>query len=725
MSDETSTGRRLLPVIAARSGNLPVQVGMRPVGFVRPLSAAERMDGERDRLFLWTPVAFGSGIAVYFALPREPSLVAVILLCVVAGLAVRHTGFARPTGAIVLGALLAALGLADGTVRARLVAGPVIMERIGPVAVTGRIVSVDSREGGAARLLVAPAELGANLPPPRLLSLWSRGNWAIPQPGTVVSFDAVIMPPPDAAAPGAFDYARQAYFDGIGGVGFIVSAPVPRPSDPPGLIENFLDRVERLRLGIAVRIVGTLPGSPGAVAAALVTGQRGAIPEADQEALRMSGLAHILAISGLHMMLVVGTLFWTVRAALALSPALALTRPIKKWAAIVALAGGAGYLLLSGGSIATQRAFVMAAIMLVAILFDRPAITLRNVAVAAWMVLALTPEALVSASFQMSFAATIALVAAYEAVQMAAARAPDRAAKPLLLFLRRALIGLVFTSLIAGLATGPFAAFHFNRVAVYGLIANVVAMPLVSLVVMPAGLLAVVLMPFGLEAPALGAMGLGIEGVLAVAHHVSGWDGAIRMVPAMPVLGLAAVAAGGLWLSLWRTSWRYLGVPLIIVGMATPWLMPIPDLFVSRDAGMAAVRMDDGGLVFVPRARSQYVAETWLRRVGQPETAQAAATASCDEAGCIAASPRLRVAVVEEPMAFAEDCAWADVVVSELVPPEWCRSDALVFGPLDVARLGAVSVRATPHGLKLTSATELAGDRPWTRRSVSPDEPSD
>lgn len=682
------------------------------------------MDAERDRLFLWAPVAFGSGIAAYFALPREPSLFAVIALCAAAGLAVRHTGTARLTGAVMLALFLASLGLLDVTFRSRWVAAPVIAERIGPVEISGRIVAMERRENDAARLLIAPDRIETRDDVPKLLSLWMRGNWTIPAPGGDLRLHAIVMPPPDAAVPGGFDYARQAWFDGIGGVGFITGPPKPVAARPRGMLSDIGAAVERLRLDVATRITATVPGSAGAVAAALITGQRGAIPEADQEALRASGLAHILAISGLHMMLVVGTLFWVVRAALALSPDLTLNRPIKKWAAVVALVGGAGYLLLSGGSIATQRAFVMAAIMLVAILFDRPAITLRNVAIAALVVLVLTPEALVTASFQMSFAATIALVAAYEALRAAGQGARERAISPFVRFVWRAAIGLVLTSLIAGLATGPFAAFHFNRLAVYGLVANVAAMPLVSVLVMPAGLLSVVLMPFGLEAPALAVMGFGIDGVLSVAHRVAGWDGAIRMVPQIPMMALVAIAWGGLWLALWRTRLRLIGIPVIALGIASASVAPLPDLLISRDAGMMALRTDSG-LVFLPRAKSDYEVETWSRRVGVSDRSSGGAGV-CDGAACLAQTGQLAAAYVSDPRAFREDCAWADVVVTQLTPPEWCKGQALVVGPRDAERMGAATLSQTPEGLVVTTSAEQAGRRPWTRRPIpAHSEPAD
>lgn len=719
MSDDASLIGRSRSAAARRWPALPVPLVGLSRRLSRRVSVRRIADSERERLFLWGPVAFGAGIAAYFALPREPVLAAVLVPCVVTGIVAVRCGPGRLGGIAFIGLFLASLGMLDAGLRSRWVAAPVVSETGYPVPVTGRIIGVDLREDGAARLTVAPERIGRDAAAelPTLLSLWMRGSWSVPAPGQAVRFDAMLLPPPDAAVPGGFDYARRAWFAGIGGVGFLTSAPKPvQTARAPELPVRLGTAIERTRLSIAARIRQSLPGSVGAIAAALVTGERGAIPDADEDALRASGLAHILAISGLHMMLVVGTLFWFTRACLALSPDLALTRPIKKWAAAIALIGGLGYLVLSGASIATQRAFIMAAIMLVAVLLDRPAITLRNVAIAASIVLVLTPEALVTASFQMSFAATVALVSAYEALRWWSLSRGESAMAPPVRFLVRAVLGLVFTALIAGLATGPFAAYHFNRVAVYGLIANVAAMPLVSVLVMPSALAAVLLMPFGLEGLALVPMGLGIEGVLAVARTVAGWEGAVRMVSQVPVAALLLTISGGLWLLLWRTGVRLLGVPFIAAGVVLSAVSDPPDLFVARDLRMAALRMQDGALAFLPKPGSDYEVEVWLRSAGLVPEGTPRRRAACDTWACVADNGRLRVSYVSDPVAFAEDCAWADVVVTPISPPQWCRDDAIVIGPQDAARSGAITLTKTANGIAIETAADRSGDRPWTRR---------
>ncbi len=693
---------------------------------------SQRLDAEQERLFLWLPVLFALGIAAYFGLPREPSLVAVWVLAALTALA--WWRFTRRGGLAVgwAAAVAVSLGLAGATTRTAIVAAPVVPAGEWFANVEAMVEAVDLREDGSSRLTIAPRAIsirGSDFASPRRLSLWMRFKDVTLQPGERVAFSAILLPPPDAAVPDGFDYARQAYFEGIGGVGYLVSRPKPlAKADADGLGVRLAIAIATLRDDMAGRIMSVLPGRAGAIAAALVTGKRGAIPEDDQEALRASGLAHILAISGLHMMLVVGTLFWMVRALLAASPSLALHRPIKKWAATTALIGGTAYLVISGASIATQRAYVMAAVMLLAILIDRPAITLRNVALAAMIVLAMTPEALTGASFQMSFAATVALVAAYEAFRDARQSTSDPL-HPALRYLWRAAIGLALTSLIAGLATAPYGAFHFNRVAVYGLAANLAAMPLVSLLVMPAGLAACVLMPFGLEALPLALMGFGIEMVLRIAYDVASWPGAVRMAPQMPLVALGLMTCGGLWIALWRTGWRFWGIPAVALGSALALHPATPDIYINRSGTLVALRAPDGGLVFLPRRRAGYEVETWMRHAGidprqgpaaaaSPLTDPAAAgTVSCDGLGCIATASGLTVALVREPAAFAEDCLRADIVVSAANPPGSCAATALVIGPAELAAGGASVVHRTQTRLLVDTAADRAGLRPWTRRS--------
>ncbi|MGH6918310.1 MAG: ComEC/Rec2 family competence protein, partial [Geminicoccaceae bacterium] len=332
------------------------------------------------------------------------------------------------------------------------------------------------------------------------------------------------------------------------------------------------------------------------------------------QSMRDSGLAHLLSISGLHIGLVAGILFVTLRRLLCLVPRIALHHPIKKWGAAAALVGTLLYMLLAGAPVPTVRAYIMCSMFLLAVILDRTAISMPPVAWAAVVVLLATPEELIGPSFQMSFAAVVALVAAYESTQNARLRWRAEAG-----WGRRAglyLAGLVFTSLIATLATGPYSIYHFNRIASYGVIANMVAVPLTGLWVMPWAVLATLLMPFGAEHLALVPMGWGIDGIIAVAEQTSRWPGAVVVVPVLPIAGLSLITLGGLWLCLWQRAWRFVGVVVIVLGAATIAVTRPPDLLIADDGRLFAVADPSGQLLLSRSHGNDFVADTWLRRSG-------------------------------------------------------------------------------------------------------------
>jgi competence protein ComEC len=475
----------------------------------------------------------------------------------------------------------------------------------------------------------------------------------------------------------------------------------------------------RLRLGIADRIRAAVPGTAGAVAAALITGDRSAIPEETIQAMRDSGLAHLLAISGLHMGLVAGILFFGIRLVLALVEPVALRLSIKKAAAGCAFAGALVYLLLSGATVPTQRAFVMTGIVLAAVLLDRTAISLRLVAWAAMVVLLLQPESLMGPSFQMSFAAVLSLVAAYEGLRgpMRRWRAGGGAARKVALYLA----GLALSTLVAGTATGVIALHHFGRFSVYGLVANLIAIPLAGFWIMPWGVLACVLMPFGLEDLALTPMAWGIDLMLDAARMVASWPGASVQVPAMPGWGLALAAFGGIWLCLWRGPVRWVGGAGVLAGLLSIALTQPPDVLIDGGGKLIAVRTADGGLSLSSRRAGRFVARIWQERGGDadasawPETASADGRLTCDSIGCLYRAGGRTVALVRDERAFADDCVAGTVVVST-VPARWhCRGADRVVDRFDLWRNGAYALWLDRDGVRVLSVREARGDRLWTR----------
>lgn len=676
---------------------------------------------ERERWALWAPVALALGIALYFALPVEPAAWAGGLALALSGGGLwwqRRRGLAVvPLVAVVL----AALGFAAAQGQARLAAAPVLAREVGPVGLVGRVAAVESM-GESQRAVLADLRFKRRLDvaPARVrVRLTSKSPRVAV--GDEIDIFAVLMPPPAPAMPGAFDFARRAWFEGLGGVGYAVSrAEILRRGVAAGPLGGMRQAIGAARQAVAARVRQGIPGPEGAIAAALLTAERGPIPEELLEAYRASGLAHLLSISGLHMSLVAGLVFFGVRGLLALAPPLALRFAIKKWTAAVALVAAFGYLLLAGAPVPTQRAFVMVALVLLAVMADRQPISLRLVAWAAVAVLLWQPYALMGPSLQMSFAAVVALVAAYEALAPRLARwRREHPGLP-----HRALVyvaGVALTTLIAGGATAAYAAHHFDRVATWSLAANLAAVPVFGLVVMPAAVAALVLMPLGLEGLALPVLGAGLEAVNAVARTVASWPGAVRPATGLtaPLLGLYTL--GGLWLCLWRRRWRLLGLAPMLLAVGLAALHRPPDVLVDGQGRLMAVLAADGLLVNTLRAAA-FEREVWLARTGGgkamrwPDPGQASADGRlrCDSLGCVYTAKGRRVALARRAGALLEDCALADALISLVPLRRRCPRPAVVIDRFDLWRNGAHALWLDHGGVRVESVAEAQGERPWS-----------
>lgn len=574
---------------------------------------------ERPRWFYWVPVMLGCGIALYFALPFEPPLWSGAL-AVMSALALRRAA-GRETFADMTTAMLVILasGFALMTLRTLLVAAPMLERELPQAEVRGFVSLVEPRAEGGSRVTLRVTSI-EGLPAeatPLRIRISVPGPRSQISPGEAVSVVARLSPPATAAVPGGYDFARYAYYQRLGAVGFAIVAPRrDEGAGRPPASMRVAAAIESVRQAINRRIAAVLPGEAGAIAAALLTGERGAISEATNDAYRDSGLFHILSISGLHMAIMGGSVFWVVRLLLALVPGIALTRPTKKWAAAVAIVASLGYLAISGGSFATIRSFIMISVMFFAVLLDRPAIAMRNVAVSALLILVIYPESLLDAGFQMSFAAVTALVASYEALRDRLAARERRAGFGMLARGMLFLGGIVFSTLVASAAVAPFAAYHFHKSQQFAVIANLLAVPLTNLLVMPAALATLVAMPFGLEAGPLGIMGAGIDAMSEVARRVAALPGAVAHLPAMPDVAFALMLGGGLWLLLWHARWRLLGLVAIAAGLGAAPLRTSPDLLVGRSGGLVAIRDAGGKLAFLTVPGSRYAIERWLEYDG-------------------------------------------------------------------------------------------------------------
>lgn len=611
-------------------------------------AAACRESLAQGRGLAFAALAFSLGIAAYFRLPAEPQVLVVAPATLLAWAGWRLAG-RRGAGALPLLVLALVLsGLLAGTARTALVAAPVI-DRARSLTVSGFVEEVE-RTGRGVRLVlqVVSAERLAGEATPRRVRVSLRGAAPpdLPRVGEAVTLRARLAPPAPAVMPGGYDFAFRAFFDGIGASGFAFGAPRRIDLGPAPLALRAKAEVAGLRQAIAARILAALGETPAAaLAIALITGDRSLIPEPVTEALRTAGLAHILAISGLHMALFAGSVFFVVRAALALSPRLVHGARIEAVAAIAALLAAAFYLTISGGSIATQRAFLMIALVLAGRIFARRALTLRNVAIAVFVILAVMPEALLDPGFQMSFAAVIALVAAYEELTRRRL-AREQRALPRRGLLPRAtagamgwIWGLLLTSLIAGVATGAIGAYHFHRIAPLGPLGNLLAMPVVTLVVMPFAALSLLLLPFGLELLPLLAMGAGVDQVVGMAQWVKELTPEDGVIGAPSLAGTLAVVAAGLTACLAPRGYRRAALVPLAASVLFYAGHRQPDMLVSANGGTLALR-DAAGVLRVSGRTSGFLPEVWLRAEGvgvrhHRERRIARADMRCDDTACL------------------------------------------------------------------------------------------
>jgi competence protein ComEC len=685
--------------------------------FIENLRMWIRAEAGAGRLLPWVPVAFGAGIACYFAADHEP----VASVTAVAAIAFSVAAFLlRGQKVFPVAVLVAAMaaGFAVATWKTARIAHGVLARPVYSVSLSGFVETRDIRER-TDRFVLRVAQMES----PRGLTKLERVRLSVrkgtaPAVGSFVELKARLQPPLAPMRPGSYDFGRDMYFSGIGASGFAMGAI--KTVDPPvsgGLSLRYAAYMQDLRDAIDARIRTALDGDQRAIATALLTGRRDAISTPVNDAMFISGLGHVLSISGYHMAVVAGVVFFAVRALLALIPQLTVGFPIKKWSAAAAFAAAAFYLLLSGAEVATQRSFFMTAVVLIAVMVDRRAVTFRTLAVAAMIVLAVAPEALVHPSFQMSFAATLGLVALVQIGMPRLFASPDSTATArVALWGGREIMMLALASLIAGLATTPYAAFHFHRVTPYGVVANLAAMPVVSAVVMPAGLLGLLAMPFGLDGVFWRIMGAGIDWMIVVTQWVAALPGAIGRMAAFGIGPLIAASAGIILLGLLRTPLRWLGAAVLVIAVVWSLAVPQPDILISADGRNVGVRGKDGRLHLMRTAKDAFLLKEWLAGDAdprQPSDSSLAEGVSCDEAGCVAqmADGGL-VTLALRPEALADDCERAAMVVAARQAPPACTSPVIDQDRL--RRQGTIALRRTPGGFSVDAVRPRGVDRPWS-----------
>ncbi len=670
------------------------------------------LEVQRDQLPLWLPVAFGTGAAAWFALPSQEAwigwLVAMAAL-VAAALAFPFGGRARR--AFLIAGLAGALGLCGAWWRAESVAAPVLARPV-VATFTGRVEAVEVQAAkDRYRVTLNPRDV-PDLPPKVRVTIDTADAPPGLAEGDILSLRARLVGPPNASIPGGYDFSRTAWFMGLGATGKAMGK-VTRIAAAP--------EQSAFRARLTAHVREQIPGSAGGIAAAFATGDRGGISAEDEEAMRASGLTHLLSVSGLHITAVVGAAMFLALRLLALSPFLALRLPLVAISAGVGALAGIGYTLLTGAEVPTIRSCVAAVLIVIGIMLGRQAFTLRLVATGALVVLVLWPEAVVGPSFQLSFAAITSIVALHEWGVMQRLLAP-RDEGPIIKA-GRGLFSLLATGIVVEAALAPIALYHFHKQGLFGALANIVAIPLTTFVTMPLEAMALIFDLAGLGAPFWWLTGQSLELLLWIARTVAGWPGAVAALPSVPVGAFAIMIYGGLWLMLWKGRVRTLGLVPFAAGAVWALATPPPDLLVTGDGMHLAVRGDDGRLATLRPRAGDYVRSVMSERfgdLGELDDLDTLSGATCSDDVCridLTRGGRVwRVVATRSryllPYAnLRNECAAADIVVSDRKLPPWCVPKWLRADRVLLAKTGGLAV--TLAGAKVETVADSEGAHPW------------
>lgn len=677
---------------------------------------ANWLKAERGRLFLWLPVCLGAGMALYYALPYEPTrLLYLAPLALAIFLALKHR-IPNIIAFILLALLLAANGAAyakwrTGLMNVRMLDAPLSLRPLqGTVRaiehiekglrITLKDVSIDRTDPATAPHSVRIAYRGKTLPD---LTLGER-----------IAVRAALLPPSGPATPGSFDFSRYFFFRHIGAVGYAIP-PITTvaPSDAHGFWIFWSQAREKLTRSIQK----TLPGVEGGVAAGLITGDDSSIPEDVHQELRAANLLHIIAISGAHMVVIGGIVFVVLRAVLVLIPGFGLRPMVKTLTAFLTLIAISLYLAITGFEISATRSYVMLALVLLAILLRREPQPMRSIALAALLMLAIDPSDIIEPGFHLSYAATLALIAAFENIFDDPLKERTRLANAWRIFWF-----LFLTTIIAQAATTSIILFHFNNISLYGVLSNLILTPVVTFILMPMVAVYFVLLPFGIEEVALHIMAYGIRAMLWVAHIVSGWPHALTYTRGLTEWGIALAALGICWICLWRTRIRYYGVPLVLIGTASLFTVHPPELFISPRAAQVAVITEKGPVILRGRADSLF-SELWANGSGLPSfseyrTAKPLQQAQCGKGYCdiIKNGKRMHFSFTVSDIKLG--CPKADTWISgyHLYPEERaeCPKTVSFIDRADFDGKGSLWGWFTKTGLKLEYTRELQGERIWS-----------
>jgi competence protein ComEC len=673
------------------------------------------LDAERDQIALWMPVALGLGIALWFILADRQAWIGVMVAGGAASVIGLAIGRARRLGSLMLvGGLCVAFGCALAWWRAEYVAAP-RLER--PVVETfaAKVTRIENQRARAqSRVWIQPVQ-PSTLPPLVRVTIKDEDMVAGLVAGDIIRLRARLVPPPDAPVPGGYDFSRTAWFLGLGGTGSAIG-PVLRISVPQ-------PEAEGLRSRLSAHVRSQIEGSAGGIAAAFASGDRGGIAPEDEEAMRASGLTHLLSISGLHITAVVAAVLLLTLRLLALSPTLALRWPLPLIAAGAGALAGIVYTLLTGAEVPTIRSCIAAVLVLIGIAMGREAITLRLVATGAIIILLLSPEALIGPSFQLSFAAITAIVALHENrwVQTLTMRRDEPFAKRML----RGFLSLLVTGIAVELVLAPIALFHFHKSGVYGALANIIAIPLTTFITMPLEALALLFDLIGLGAPFWWLTGLSLEVLLWLARAVAAAPGAVAVVPDMPAGAIAFIIGGGLWLLLWKTKVRAAGLVPIAAGVLWVALAPAADILITGDGRHLAIRSTDGTMHLLRSRSGDYIRDVLAERLGTLvplEDIDVAKGAKCGRDLCVITlndgRRDWRIAATRSDYllpwrSFIETCQSVDIIVSSRKLPKACTARWITADRTFLQNTGGLAITLQTQAVE--RSLRERDDHPWQR----------
>ncbi len=673
----------------------------------------------------------GCGIAFYFSLPFEPKLLYPLLFFVPSFILwvffyKRLRSYPLPFLAFSF-LVWSSLGFSLICFKTQYLATPFLEKNVGPIGVKGKIERIEYPPASV-RLILKDLTFDEDYPYkeekkiasfPKKIRLTLRPSQIhYPlEPGDSIYLKVKLHPLPWPALPGGYDFRRKSYYEGVGATGYVTSPPVLLKQSS---FFSFSTWIQTLRHSLTAHLIEKLSSPTGPIAAALITGDRSGIPQAISDAYANAGIAHILAISGLHLSLVAAFVFLLSRRLLCLFPSVVLSYPVKKWASVCAFFVILGYLGLSGAGYPVERAFIMTSLVLVAILLDRIALTIRSVALASTCILLIFPESLVSASFCLSFAAVTALITAYEAW---GERHVSQTLEPRFPYLRRLfnyVLGILFSTLIATLATAPYTIFFFHKFTLQGFVANLLSIPLTGFWILPWGFIGVLLAPFhlGLESGPFYLMGHGIDLMTNIALWISAWPGARLQIPLLPPLFIGLITFGGLWLCLWKTLWRIVGLLPIIVAFSLILFVPSPTILIASAADLVGVK--DNNILYVSTLRkNKFTRARWEEALAlstsqkwPQETSEPYLTFSTKEKGSIVFFPK--------KSDLAPIPADASIVIfQDAFPAAFsCPSQAICLDWFDFWHNGSYVFywdKSTSHWV-IKTAKDFMGNRPWTKK---------